>query len=156
MSVLQRALRSRDGKGNKAALLLRAAGLPPLLHGGGAGAAPALLPACPCHAGPVLAAASLRLTSANKAKDLALGSELTREARVCLFSLLSVGQGLCCWLPCCWLQRSAPREPEPALSRQFPSGRDRCWRHRLLEPGEHCRAGLVLSPAGLCCNCLSV
>lgn len=47
----------------------------------------------------------------NKGKDPALGSDSTEETRACLFCGLSVGQGLCCCLPCSRLEHPPPGEP---------------------------------------------
>lgn len=80
---------------------------------------------------------------------------------MCLFSRLSVGQGLCCCLPCCWLQRSMPPRagpgPELAISEQqrlvLP-----CWRHGLLQTGGalpvsgFCRAPLGFVVIALLCS----
>lgn len=77
---------------------------------------------------------------------------------MCLFSRLSVGQGLCCRLPCSWLQHSPPPRagagPELAISE---AGAAVLVTLAPCKPGRACPCiGLLLGPTGLCCNGLSV
>lgn len=80
------------------------AGLPPLLHHSSSRGRP-----LPCSLGVNVMPGNLFrwvccvCYPLNKGKDPALGSDLTKETCTYLFSRLSVGQGLCCYLPCSWL-----------------------------------------------------
>lgn len=65
-------------KGNKAALLHAGGAAPPPPWRRQPGLAPALLPACECHARPVISVGSLRLTSAEQSEGSGPGIELNK------------------------------------------------------------------------------